>query len=90
MSEFNADEFCKEMQDKAKSLTKRAEKQTLKGRVQQGQITLILNGKKYIHNLPCTDVPCSVCEKINEIQSKVDDMMNQMNDAFGDMFGSWF
>lgn len=88
-NEFNADDFCSQMQDKAKELAK-VKKNVDKQRTKKGTITLIINGKRIEHELPCHVKDCETCVLINEIQGKIDRMMLDMRTNLFDIFGDLF
>jgi DNA-binding protein YbaB len=88
-TEFNADEFTQEMQEKAKALAK-TKKEMEKQRTQKGSVTLIINGKKTVHELPCEINDCDVCEEIAEIQFRIDHMMTEMKINLKSMFDGFF
>ena len=94
--DFNADEFCKEMQEKAKGLNNKA--QDFNKSLGQGKthIKLTINGQTIEHDFPCNPYStCETCLQIIEIQKKMDDMardMNQWFKGFDNLFdnGFWF
>lgn len=88
-NEFNADEFCKGMQKKAKELVK-VKENVNKQRTQNGTVTLIVNGKKITHELPCEAPGCETCAIINEVQFRIDHMMYEMRANLFDIFGDFF
>lgn len=89
-NEFNADEFCNQMQQKAKHLAV-VKKQVNKQRTQDGTVTLIINGKKIRHKLPCDVLRCDVCDTIERIYDDIDSMINDMHEDLFNIFGyGWF
>ena len=88
-NEFNADEFCKNMQDKAKELAQ-VKKNVDKQRTKTGTVTLVINGRRITHQLPCDIANCETCEIINEIQFRIDHMMLEMRANLFDIFGDFF
>jgi hypothetical protein len=88
-NEFNADEFCQGMQQKAKELAN-VKKQVGKQRTKNGTVTLIVNGKRITHELPCDVKNCETCVVIDDIQFKIDHMMLEMRANLFDIFGDFF
>lgn len=88
-NEFNADEFCSDMQNKAKELAK-VKKNVDKQRTKKGTVTLIINGRRINHELPCGIPNCETCKIIDDIQFRIDHMMLEMRANLFDIFGDFF